>query len=163
VPASCVTAAKFDACSLLSAQMSKSHHFANVFQNTTAKSTYVSRHFLFLTFAANRWIKFGMCFKLVYYLRCTENSRKTVKCALLTPFRMFWRSVRRWWNRFLSVIPNPSRLPSPSECGVFVRLQILINQTLSDSLLDKTQKTQNLWSLEDCVGECTYLHAIVFL
>jgi hypothetical protein len=67
VTASCVTAAKFNACALLSTQVSKSPHFANFFQSITAKSTYVSCQLLCLTFVANRWIK----------LACTLNSFMT--------------------------------------------------------------------------------------
>jgi hypothetical protein len=45
VAPSCVTAAKFDACALLPAQVPKVAHFANFVQSTTAKSTYVSCQF----------------------------------------------------------------------------------------------------------------------
>jgi hypothetical protein len=72
---------------LSSVQMSESAYFANFFRSTTATatSTCVSCQFLCLTFVANRRIKLGMYFQLIYYLTYAELSRKTVKCAILPP------------------------------------------------------------------------------
>jgi hypothetical protein len=92
VTASCVTAAKLDACALLHSTLRTfvrpgaqewctSQTF---FQSTTAKSTYVSRQFLCLTFVAKTWIKLGMYHKFIYYPAYAKPIRKTLKCALLT-------------------------------------------------------------------------------
>jgi hypothetical protein len=81
VTASCVTTAKYDACALLHCTVHTVIYpgvqectFGNFIQRTTAKSTYVSRQFLHLTFVANRWIKLGMYFEFIYYLTYAEPS-----------------------------------------------------------------------------------------
>jgi hypothetical protein len=82
--------------------------FCKFSRSTTATSTCVHCRFLCLTFVANRWIKLGVYFELIYCLTFTELRRKTVKCAiLLTPSlthsdtqsdgRYLWTSPFRWY------------------------------------------------------------------
>jgi hypothetical protein len=53
-------------CTPLSAQVSKSAHFANFLRSTTANITYVSCQLLCLAFLANRRMNLGMYCKLIY-------------------------------------------------------------------------------------------------
>jgi hypothetical protein len=95
VAASCLTAAKFDACALLHSTLRTlvllECACVKLFQSTSANSTHVSARFLsffYLSFVINRWMKLGGYFKFSCYLAYAEPTRKIVKCALL-PFLSF--------------------------------------------------------------------------